>query len=66
MIVPSSCTELLRDTLAYLRRTKNHAGGYIAAVRKPQPDGTTHLEGCEQDRFLLAERIEKALAQDPK
>jgi hypothetical protein len=56
-------TKLLRDVLDYLRRNDSCMPGYIAAVRKLQPDGTEHLEGGEQRRFLLAERVEKFLAQ---
>lgn len=54
--------ELLQAVLAYLRRTNRPVPG-IAAARKVQEDGSSHLEGCEQDRFLIAERVEKALAK---
>jgi hypothetical protein len=53
--------ELLRDVLDYLRRTRSGTGIY--ASRKTDENGAAQLEGCEKDRFLMAERVEKFLAQ---
>lgn len=57
----SDATKLLQDVLDYLRRTRSGTGIY--ASRKADENGAAQLEGCEKDRFLIAERVEKFLAQ---
>lgn len=50
--------KLLKETLAYLQR-ETHSTSGIAASRK-----SGELEGPEQERFLIAEKIEKFLAKE--
>jgi len=51
-------TELLKETLRYLKR-EGHTVPGIGASRK-----SGNLEGPEQERFLLAEKIERFLEDE--